>query len=60
MTPSCKSCSVRTIIEETESIDMLKKLIDFHNAYKLHSFKVRLVIDEPEREPVDGRQGGLS
>jgi hypothetical protein len=52
----CKSCSVKKAIEETESIDKLETFIDYLNAHVLHSFKVRLVMDESECEPVDGTQ----
>jgi hypothetical protein len=46
----CNSCSARKLIEETENIDKLAYQIDYLNAHVLHSFKVRIVIDEP----VDG------
>jgi hypothetical protein len=58
-TENCPACSVRRIIEETENIDKLAYQVEYLNAHILHSFKVRLVIDESEPEPVDGRQGGL-
>jgi hypothetical protein len=47
---NCPSCSVRKLIEETENIDKLAYQIDYLNARVLHSFKVRLVMDDP----VDG------
>lgn len=59
-TVNCPSCSVRRIMEETENIDKLAYQVEYLNAHVLHSFKVRLVIDESE--PVDGdaqAHGGL-
>lgn len=55
MTEDCAACSVKTVVEETEYIDLVQSIIEYGNAHVLHSFKVRLLMDEGE-----GDQGGLT
>ena len=43
---SCDVCSVRTIIEEMEFIDKLQSMVEYGNSHVLHSFRVRLLMDD--------------
>ncbi len=43
---SCNHCSVKTVIDETKFIDKLQSLVEYGNSHVLHSFKIRLQMED--------------
>ena len=50
--PSNALVSVQKIIEETEFTDRIQTLLEYGNQGKLKSFKLRLVMESPEKRYV--------